>query len=107
MYQPFQKFLAKAAAEYNFTKQLRAVQICQEFRTLSKTLLPDEAAAQTFPKSFDGKTLTIGVVNSAGAQHLAMQKHQILEAINKKYGATTVQNIRIEMSDKLPETLNE
>jgi len=107
MFDAFQKFLNKAAAEYNFTKQLRAVQICQEFRSLSKTLLPGEAAAQTFPKSYDGKTLVIGVMNSAGAQHLAMQKHQILEAINKKYGPTTVQNIRIEMSEKLPDTLNE
>lgn len=104
MFHAFQKFLPKAAAEYNFTKQLEAVKICQEFRSLSKNLLPLEAAEQTFPKSFDGKTLTVGVLNSACAQQVAMLKHQILEGINKKYGSKALQNIKIEMTDKLPGT---
>lgn len=107
MYQPFQKFLQKAAAEYNVTKQIKAAQICQEFRSLSKTLLPAEAADQAFPKSYDGKTLTIGVVNSAWAQQIAMQKHQFLEAINKKHGEKTLQNIKIELSEKVPEFVDE
>lgn len=107
MFQAFQKYLPKAAAEYNFTKQLQAVQICQEFRSLSKTLMPAEASTQTFPKSYDGKTLTIGVLNSAWAQQIAMQKHKILEAINKKYGSQTLQNIKIEMTHRLPGSMEE
>ncbi len=103
MFDAFQKFIPKAAAEYNFTRQLQAVKVCQEFRSLSKTMLPEEAAAQAFPKSYDGKTLTVGVLNSAWAQQIAMQKHQILEAINKKFGPKTLRNIKIEMTDKPPE----
>lgn len=103
MFDSFQKYLNKAAAEYNFTRQLQAVQICQEFRSLSKTLLSAEASAQAFPKSFDGKTLTVGVLNSASAQQVAIQKHQILEAINLKFGPRALQNIRVEMVDRLPE----
>jgi predicted nucleic acid-binding Zn ribbon protein len=98
MFDAFQKFLPKAAAEYNFSKQLQAVQICQEFRSLSSKIFPPEASTQAFPKSYDGRTLTIGVVNSAWAQQIAMQKQQILEAINKKYGPKTIQNIKIEMT---------
>ena len=105
MFHPFQKFLPKAAAEYNFTKQLKAVKICQEFRSLSKQLLPKEAESQTFPKSYDEGVLTVGVLNSACAQQIAMQKHQFQEAINQKYGSKTLQNIKIEMTDKLPSTL--
>jgi predicted nucleic acid-binding Zn ribbon protein len=103
MFHEFQKFLPKAAAEYNFTKQLQAVQVCQEFRTLSKKIFPPEASTQTFPVSYDGKTLTVGVLNSAWAQQIAMQKHQILEAINLKYGPQTLQNVRIEMTDHFPD----
>jgi len=102
MFDAFQKYIPKAAAEYNFTKQLQAVRICQEFRSIAKTLLPQNANEQTFPKSYDGKTLTVGVLNSAAAQTVAMLKHQILEDINKKYGPKTLQNIKIEMSEKLP-----
>lgn len=104
MFDSFQKFIPKAAAEYNFTKQLQAVQICQEFRSLSKKMLPEQAQTQTFPKSYDGKTLTIGVLNSAWAEVIAMQKHEFLEAINKKYGTKTLQNIKIEMCESLPGT---
>ncbi len=107
MFHEFQKFLPKAAAEYNFTKGLEAVKVCQEFRSLSKTLLSPEAQEQIFPKSYDGKTLTVGVLNSAASQQIAMQKHQILEAINKKYGSKTLQNIKIEMTDKLPNDFDE
>lgn len=103
MFDAFQQYLNKAASEYNFTRQFRAVQICQEFRSLSKTLLSPEASSQSFPKSYNGKTLTIGVTNSACAQQIAMRKHEIIEAINKKYGAKTVQNIKVEMSEGLPE----
>ena len=103
MFDPFQKFLAKAAAEYNITRQLKAAQICQEFRSLSKTLLPAEANSQTFPKFFKEGTLTVGVANSAAAQQLTMQKHQILEALNKKFGSKTLQNIKVQVSEKPPE----
>ena len=105
MYQPFQKFLPKAAAEYNFTKQLAAVKVCQEFRSLSKKLLPPQAETQTFPKSYEAGVLTVGVLNSSWGQQIAMQKHLILEAINQKYGPKTLQNIKIEMTDKLPSNL--
>jgi|GEM_PF-748042 len=102
MYDAFQKFIAKAAAEYGITKQLQAAKICHEFRSLSKTLLPADAEKQSFPKSYDGKTLTVGVLNSAWGQQIAMHKHEILEAINKKYGSKTLQNIKVEMTDHLP-----
>lgn len=103
MFDAFQKFIPKAAAEYNVTKQLQAAHVCQEFRSLSKTIFPAEIADQAFPKSYDGKTLTVGVVNSAWAQQVAMQKHQILEAINKKFGPKTLLNVKIEMTEKSPE----
>ena len=105
MFHPFQKFLPKAAAEYDFTKQMQAIKVCQEFRSLSEKLLPKDAESQTFPKSYDGKTLTVGVLNSAWGQQISMQKHQFQEAINQKFGTKTLQNIKVEMTEKLPSNL--
>ena len=105
MYEPFQKFLLKAAASYNMTRQMEAAKICQEYRRVARSILPADAQVQTFPKSYDRKTLTVGVFDSAWAQQLAMQKHSILEAINRKYGADTVKNLKIEMSEKLSDAV--
>lgn len=99
MYDAFQKFLPKAAAEYNFTKQMKAAQVCQEFRSLSKT-------PETFPH-YDGKTLIVGVLNSAAAQELSQQKHEILAAINHKFGPKTLQNIKVRVSEQPAETFQE
>ena len=100
MYQPFQNYLNKAAAEYNITRQLQAAQVCHEFRSLSKTMLPAAAADSAFPISYEGKTLTVGAMNSACAQSVAMQKHQIIESINEKFGPETVKNLKVEITTR-------
>ena len=102
MYQPFQNYLNRAAAEYNFTRQIQAAQVCHEFRSLSKTLLPAAAADLTFPISYEWKNLTVGVMNSSCAQQIAMQKHQIIESINEKFGPETVKNIKVEITSHSP-----
>lgn len=103
MFDEFQKFLPKAAAHYNISKELKAAQVCQEFRSLSKTLLNEATREQTFARSYDGKTLTVGALNSAAAQQLAMQQHHILEAINHKFGPKTLQKIKVQVSEKTRE----
>ena len=97
MFDAFQKFLPKAASQYGFTKQLQAVQICQEYRNLAPTLLPTGVLDETYPQSYQRQTLTIGVLNSTWANQVMMQKHRIIAAINKKFGPTTVKDLRITM----------
>lgn len=99
MFDAFQKFLPKAAAEYNFTKQMKAAEVCQEFRSLSKKLLSPEAQEQTFPRHYQDGTLTVGAINSAAAEQLSQQKHLLLEAINKKFGPKTLQKIKVQVSE--------
>lgn len=100
MFSSFQNFLPKAAAKYGFQKQFKAIEICQEYRRIAKGLLPEKSDEETFPKSYDHNTLTIGVINSSWAQQLMMQKHKIIEEINKKYGVNTVKNLKIQMAEK-------
>lgn len=96
MFEPLQKILPHAASHYNFTAQMKAIQICQEYRNLAPSLLPHDALIHTFPKSYVKKTLIIGVYNSMWAQQILIQRHRILEAINAKFGAETVKAIKIE-----------
>lgn len=100
MFDSFQKYLPKAAAHYGIQKELKAMQICQEYRRIAQGLFPKQNTEETSPKSYNHNTLTIGVTSSAWAQQLMMQKHKILEEINKKYGATTLKDIKIEMVEK-------
>jgi hypothetical protein len=104
MFDPIQKLLPKAAAQYNFSQQLQAIKICEEYRRIARKILPPEAAGQAFPKSYSRNTLTIGVLNSVLAHQVAIQKHLIMEEINGKYGMNTVKNLKIEMTEKLPDS---
>ncbi len=105
MFHPFQKFLQKAAGEYSFTKQMKAIQVCQEYRNIAPGLLPEGALKETFPKSFDEARaiLTIGIYNSMWAQVVTMKRQQIMEGINQKFGTDAVKTVRVEVCEKTEE----
>lgn len=103
MFDPLQNFLAKAAGNYGFTKQMKAIHICQEYRNIAPGLFPEAWVRETFPKAYDREILVIGVYNSMWAQTVMMKRQQILEAINKKFGEGTVKTVRIETCEKMEE----
>ncbi len=105
MFFSFQNFLPKAAANYKFTQQFKAIQICQEYRKIALDLFKSNQD-QTFPLAFEEATLTIGVTNSAWSQHLTMHKQTIIDEINKKYGQGTLKNVKIKHSEKPQEFKN-
>ncbi len=100
MYTPFQKFLPKAAGKYNFTRQLKAIEICQEYRKIAPLLFSPTVLEHSFPKSYENHVLTIGVYDSLWAGQLAMQKHLIQAAINEKFGADAVSKITFHFCEK-------
>ncbi len=105
MFSPFQKHLVKAAGKYNFARTLRAIQVCQEYRSLAPKFLPPDALENTFPKSYENRTLTVGVYNSAWSQQVQMQKHHLLEALNQKFGTNAVAKIHIALSENASEKI--
>lgn len=99
MFHSLQNLLPTAAVEYGFSRQMKAIQICQEYRNLASTLLPKEALDHSFPSSYKEQILKIAVHNSLWAEQIMMKKHLIIEAINKKFGPNTVKNIVVTLQE--------
>ena len=102
MWKSIQDIIPKAAGKYNFATTLKAIEVCQEYRNLAKQHLPEDALQNTFPKSYKDQVLTIGVLSSVWAQQVQMNKHRIHQSLKKRFGEKAVQNIRIEIAEKLP-----
>ncbi len=98
MWDQLQNILPQVTGKYNFTITLKAIQICQEYRKVAEELLPKDVLKNTFPKSYEDNTLTIGVYNSAWAQQVQMYKHTIQQKINEKFGPVAIKNIKIKVS---------
>jgi len=94
--------LPKAAGKYNFAETLKAIEVCQEYRNISKELMSEEAIKGTFPKSYKDQTLTIGALSSAHAQQVQMNKSRIHKSLTKKFGENSIKNIKIEITERLP-----
>lgn len=108
MWDSFQNLLPTAAGKYNFQGTLKAIQICQEYRSLSAKLLPKESLDNTYPKSYADQTLVIAALNSVWAGQIQMKKHLIQKALNEKFGPGTVTKLKIEFGEHLPgETLSQ
>jgi predicted nucleic acid-binding Zn ribbon protein len=106
MWQNIQDLIPKAAGKYNFAKALKAIEICQQYRKLAEKHLPDEALKNTFPKSYKNQILIIGVLSSAWAEKVQINKHRIHKSLKKKFGDNTVKKIKIELCERLPENLS-
>ena len=50
MFDPFQNQLKKVTAKYNLARTFKAIEICQEYRTLAPEILREDALKNSFPK---------------------------------------------------------
>ncbi len=100
MFDPLQKFLPFAAQKYGFSRQLKAIEICHEYERLARKILPVKGEKETRAKSYDKRTLTINVSNSAWAQEVQIRKHEIKSFLNEKFQANIIEKIKIELADK-------
>ncbi|MCC7196829.1 DUF721 domain-containing protein [Candidatus Peregrinibacteria bacterium] len=100
MWENLTSLIPDAAKKYNFTRTLKAIEICQQFRSLSKNILPPNFEKHADARSFEEGTLTIEVYNSGWSQQVQMNKHKIQEAMNQKFGQEIIKNIRIKMAEK-------
>jgi predicted nucleic acid-binding Zn ribbon protein len=98
----FQKYIPKAAGKYNFTKTLKAIEVCQAYRKIASEYLPSEAQKYTFPKAYKNNILIIGALNSSWAQQVQISSHRIHRSLDEKFGKNVVKKIKVEIAEKLP-----
>lgn len=78
------------------TQETHAALVCEIYRKFAAQLVHPDALKHTSPKFLKGKTLTIGVENSAWAQQIANCADELLKKINKNLGREKITKIRTQ-----------
>lgn len=100
MFEPFQKLIPRAASRYGVAKEVKAAQICHQFRTLIPKIFPQEKFTTTEniqPAYFKDSTLVINVSSSAWAQEVIIRKPEIIDELNKKSAKIIIKNLRTQL----------
>jgi hypothetical protein len=100
MWNSLKDILPKVADKYRMHRTLNAIDVCREYRRIAPNMLPKDALANTFAKSYKDFTLTIAVGNPSWAQEIHMRRHLLKDEINRKYNDNIVKNIRIMITDE-------
>ena len=91
----FQNLVEVAANRFGMGKQLHSIRICHECRKIVRQIFPNAKPEQLQVISFLEGTLNLAAGNSTWSHQATMNKHKIIEEINKKIGAGTVQKINL------------
>lgn len=99
MFEPFQKFIKRAAKTYGISNELKAAQTCQDFRALIPEFFKSTPNAEDYirPAYFKNKTLVVNTSTPAWAQEVIMRKSKIIEEMNRKAGREIINNLRTQL----------
>lgn len=99
MFEPFQKFVKRAAGHYGVGKEVEAAQVCHDFRTL----IPEIFVGKQNPEDhieaghFKENVLLVRVETQGWGQEVIMRKTKIIEALNHKAGKEIIKNLRTQL----------
>ncbi len=99
MFEPFQKFVKRAAGHYGVSKEVEAAQVCHDFRTLIPEIFAGKEMPQDYIEAghFKENILMVKVENQGWAQEVIMRKTKIIEEMNKKAGKEIIKNLRTQL----------
>ena len=96
--------MKKAAGRYGITAEMRAAQICHDFRKLIPEIFENKETPEDHIQAahFKDQTLTINVENSAWGQEVIMRKEKIIQQMNIKAGKEIIKNLRTQLKQSTP-----
>lgn len=99
MFEPFQKFINKAANKHGMTRQMEAASVCQNFRAILPELFEGKEQIENHikPAYFKNSVLVVSVENQAWGQEVIMRKEKIIEEMNLKAGRKIIKNLRTQL----------
>lgn len=99
MFEPFQKFVRRAAGQYGVSVEVEAAEVCSCFRGLLSNWFDDPEGVKEFVDagSFKSGVLVVKVASGAFAQEVVIRKERMIREINVKLGRELVKNIRTEL----------
>lgn len=101
MFEPFQKFLNRAANNYGVSKEVEAAKICYDFEALIPDLfnLP-QAREYIRPGYYKNQILVVRVQNPAWAQEVIMRAPKIIAEMNRKAGKQIIKYLRTQLGSQ-------
>lgn len=99
MFEPFQKFMTKAANRYGVSNEVKAADVCQKFRALIPELFEGKQSPEEniSPGYYKDSVLVINVKSNAWAQEVVMRKEKIITEMNRKAGKEVIKNLRAQL----------
>lgn len=99
-FEPFQKFLTRAANTYGMRRQMEAAYVCQTCRTVLLEVFdnPEVVGQYIDAGYFREGVLVIKVENGSWAQEVIVRKDKIMKEVNARLGEEVVKNLRAELS---------
>ncbi len=98
-FEPFQKFLVRAANQYGMKRQVEAAHICQTSRAVLAHVFADTETFEQYVEVgyFREGVLVLKVENGAWAQEVIVKKEKIIREVNGRIGEEVVKNLRAEL----------
>jgi predicted nucleic acid-binding Zn ribbon protein len=98
-FEPFQKFLVRAANQYGMKRQVEAAHICQTSRAVLAHVFADTETFEQYVEVgyFREGVLVLKVANGAWAQEVVVKKEKIIREVNERIGQEVVKNLRAEL----------
>jgi len=75
--------------------------VCRQYRSIAKKVLPAAADVHTYAKSWEEKTLTIGVTNSVWAEADSNEKTADHDEINRLNEKPVISTIKIHICNEV------
>ena len=96
MFEPFQKFITKAASRHGIQKEMTAATVCHNFTTLIPQLFDPALSPETHIRAghYKNSTLTIYVKTPAWGQEIATRKDKIIEEMNARAGQKIIRDLK-------------
>ncbi len=101
MFQPFQKYIQRAANRYGVGKELAAAEICHHFRELVPQIFSEKETPEQFIQVayFKDSRLVVNVESPAWGQEVIMRKERIIEEMNKKAGKNVIKALHTKLKN--------
>lgn len=101
-FEPFQKFIKRAAVKHGIAKEAAAAKVCHDFRTLIPELFESLFYPEKYikPAHYKNGSLTINVENPAWGQEVIMRKEKIIREMNRKAGEEIIKNLKTQLKNE-------
>ena len=100
MFKQLKDLLQKPVNKHGLKSEFEAISIINEYKKCCREIIGDDAIENLIPRFYKNKTLYINAANASWAQHLHINRAEILKKMNEVLGEKTVIKFSINIQNK-------